>query len=227
MICKGCNSPDIKSFYQAERIPAFQNKLFKTKDEAINSPSTKINLVRCNNCDLIFNSEFNNYLMDYNEEYNNAQDHSPIFKEYLNTIADLIEEKNVVEIGCGNGRFMEILAQRGINAIGFEPAYRGNSPHISKAYYVDQKLEVDAVILRHTLEHIEYPIKFLTNLIHKLPNAVFYIEVPRYEWIEEHGAFWDIFHEHCNYFTEKFFSKIFDGAIINRTFNDQYMVVRC
>ena len=45
-ICDACNATDIYSLYALERIPAFQNKLFKTLEAAQNSASEIVLRVR-------------------------------------------------------------------------------------------------------------------------------------------------------------------------------------
>ena len=57
-ICDACNSSDIYSLYALERIPAFQNKLFKTLEAAQKSPVAGVDLMCCPHCDLVFNAAF-------------------------------------------------------------------------------------------------------------------------------------------------------------------------
>lgn len=174
--------------------------------------------------------------MDYDDEYQNSQDCSSNFQLYLNEMANLIQNRmsgqyKVVEIGCGKGFFLEILEGRGFDIKGFDPAYEGNNPNIIKAYFNSEtarsNIDVDAIIMRHAFEHIESPYAFLRQLQTILKNDVrIFIEVPSFEWIVTNKAFWDIFHEHCNYFSEAFFQGIFSGrAEIIRTFDSQYILV--
>jgi hypothetical protein len=78
--------------------------------------------------------------------------------------------------------------------------------------------------MRHTLEHIPNPFSF----IHTIAKAngyrgVLFVEVPTFNWIVEKNAFWDVFYEHCNYFTEQSMSAMFDDAITGTFFGGQYM----
>lgn len=236
-VCDACRSPELDMLYTLERIPAFQNKLFPTQEAAVRTQTARVSLACCRRCNLVFNAAFQNDLMDYDGDYQNAQDHSPSFRDYLTRIASLVTEDvdlsraKLVEIGCGKGYFLRLLEEQGADIIGFDPTFEGEHPRITKAYFnrdTAKGLAVDAIIMRHTLEHIESPLDFLLGLKEFLnPDVTIAIEIPRFEWIVEHTAFWDIFHEHCNYFTEAFFQHIFGGkAIIHRTFSDQYMVVK-
>lgn len=234
-VCDACGGGNIYTVYKLDRIPAFQNKLFPTAVAAQSAPVASVDLTACKDCGFVFNAAFDDGLMDYDGDYQNAQDHSPGFQSYLDEIAGIVladvkPDDQLVEIGCGKGYFLEVLKAKGLNIKGFDPTYEGDSPDIVKAYFGPDTagaLDADIVIMRHTLEHIESPYHFLRGLKEILqPDCRIFIEIPRVEWIAEHKAFWDIFHEHCNYFSEDFFRKIFSGACnVTRVFSDQYMMV--
>lgn len=234
-LCDACGSRNIYSIYRVDRIPLFQNRLFATAELARRSPTGRVNLTACRDCDLIFNSEFNASLMSYDDSYQNAQEHSPSFMAHLEKMAAIVCERltpgdHIVEIGCGKATFLEQIRARKWHITGYDPAYEGNSPYVFKKYFDAKEassLKIDALVMRHTLEHMEFPYALLKTLKAIVPEtARIFIEVPRYEWIESHGAFWDVFHEHCNYFTEEFFRNVFSQkAQIVRVFEDQYMLV--
>lgn len=234
-ICNACAGDDVYTVYTLPRIPAFQNKLFTTCAAAQSAPVASVELVACNDCGFVFNAAFDDGLMDYDGDYQNAQDHSPSFQGYLEGIADIVMASanpalSIVEIGCGKGYFLEMLKSKGLRVKGFDPTYEGSSPDIIKAYFDSETagdIKADIAIMRHTLEHIEAPYLFLRKLKGILrPECRIFIEVPRIEWIAEHKAFWDIFHEHCNYFSEDFFRRIFSGRCdVTRVFSEQYMMV--
>ena len=53
-----------------------------------------------------------------------------------------------------------------------------------------------------------------------------YIEVPCFDWICEHKAWFDIFYEHVNYFRLADFNRIFTGVIDSgKVFGGQYLYV--
>lgn len=234
-MCDACGSRNIHSIYRLDGIPLFQNRLFETAEAARLSPTARVDLTACRDCDFIFNSDFNASLMTYDDSYQNAQEHSPGFAAHLEKMASLICGRlapgdHIVEIGCGKAAFLEQIRARGWNITGYDPAYEGNSPYVFKRYFDAREASlsrIDAVVIRHTLEHMESPYAFLKTLETIVPEtARMFIEVPRYEWIERHRAFWDVFHEHCNYFTEKFFRHVFsEKAEIMRVFERQYMLV--
>lgn len=233
--CDACDSAALREIYDLPLAPAFQHVLFPKAAEAQAARTVRVKLVACDSCGLVFNAAFDHTAMEYGEDYQNAQDHSPNFRSYLEEIADAVTknqppEARYVEIGCGKAFFFNILKERGLNIVGFDPAYEGSEPAIRKSYFsadTATHIQADTIIMRHTLEHIERPYAFLKQLQDFLPgNTRIFIEIPRFEWIVEHDAFWDIFHEHCNYFTEGFFQTAFASKTkITPTFDAQYMTV--
>jgi len=231
MKCRLCQNDNLSTIYKVPDIPIFQNKVYATVSEAQNIMTGNVKLVVCLKCGFIFNSAFDKKVMSYDAQYQNEQAHSPYFQRYLGELIELFAEKRfqelkIIEIGCGKGYFLEMLRVKGFDVIGFDPAYEGNSPHIVKDYYSDQysQLNADLIVLRHTLEHIDDPLKFLHNIARDVNyNAKIFIEVPSFEWILEKRAFWDIFYEHCNYFTLESSSCLFQESEQGLLFNGQYM----
>lgn len=85
-------------------------------------------------------------------------------------------------------------------------------------------MNADLVVFRHTLEHIDNPIKYLNDIAHAAKyDAKIFIEVPNFEWIVSKRAFWDIFYEHCNYFTLENLASFFQKSEQGLLFNGQYM----
>ena len=102
-----------KLLYQQDNFPIFQNRMYDSKDEAINCPKGNIRLVQNLETGLVYNDAFLPELMDYDGNYQNEQAVSPLFQRHLETIAKAISssmgEVNLVEVGCGKGYFLEML----------------------------------------------------------------------------------------------------------------------
>lgn len=232
--CPICQYNKSSKLYETYNLPLFQNKVYHSFEEAKEQKIVDVNLCQCQYCGFVFNALFSNDEMDYNDDYQNEQSYSQTFIEHLNSIVDYLvtsgfQNKNIVEIGCGKGYFAELLEKKGFkNVYGFDPAYEGTNPNITKDYFKEKykSINADLVILRHVLEHIENPYEFLIQIQKATTsNTKILIEVPDFEWIVKNKAFWDIFYEHCNYFDSSFLSSFFEKAITKKMFGSQYIVM--
>lgn len=154
-------------------------------------------LVKCQNCGLIFSnpifdqkkinslyfkSDFN---YDCESEYL-KKTYFKYFKKYLST--QNIKNNKILEIGCGNGFFLEELKDNGIkNVYGIEPGVESVKKANAK---IRNKIKVDIlrkglfpnasfdiILCFHTLDHIPDPNKFLkiTYSLLKKGGKVFFI----------------------------------------------------
>jgi SAM-dependent methyltransferase len=234
MQCPLCQQNQTDSIYQAGLTPVFQNKVYASLEQARQAACGPVELFACSNCNYVFNGRFDSSLMDYDGDYQNEQACSATFDQYLESLIDLLQSRGfnkqnkIIEVGCGKGTFLGKLWQRGFDAEGFDTAYEGDDPRVQREYFGDRQRgkQVDLIILRHTLEHIAEPLAFLQNLAELCPAATqIYIEVPAFEWIVKKRAFWDVFYEHCNYFSKASLMAMFDKAEHGYLFGDQYMYV--
>lgn len=231
--CKVCNSSSLVILYSTDSLPLFQNKVFSSEALAKSQQIAAIELCQCQACGFVFNAAFDPLVMDYDQEYQNEQNYSQAFKNHLQEVCDYLEsenfkDKNIVEIGCGKGYFVELLQKQGFsNVYGFDPAYEGSNPKIIKDYFSSEykSLNADLVIMRHVLEHIEKPLEFLNIIQSACGNSTkILIEVPDFDWIVSNKAFWDIYFEHCNYFDSHYLESFFENATIKNLFGGQYLL---
>jgi len=233
-ICKVCHSGNIEMIYSQGSLPVLQNRSYKAKEEARLALCADVDLALCMDCGFIFNASFQADRVVYDTSYNNNQSASQVFQDHLLEVAELLKRKGVlgqkiVEIGCGKGDFLRLLRQQGVKITGFDPTFEGYDKDVIKDYFSGKyagELNADLIILRHVLEHIEEPFQFLTSVAeaNQYQGGV-YIEVPSFEWIVEHKAFWDIFPEHCNYFTNGFWGSIFSEYDHGFIFQGQYQYI--
>ncbi|MDO9207219.1 MAG: class I SAM-dependent methyltransferase [Sulfuricurvum sp.] len=231
--CKICDSVELSTLYQIESLPLFQNKVYETQTIAVEQKTVPVLLCQCQECGFVFNSVFDNSHMDYDDNYQNEQNYSGTFVQHLHDVAAFLttqglKEKNIVEIGCGKGYFVELLEKNGFqNVTGFDPAYEGNNPKIIKDYFGPKYLSLDAdlIIMRHVLEHIEHPFDFLSHIKNACSEKTkILIEVPDFQWIVDNKAFWDIYYEHCNYFDRDFLKSFFKNTVLKNMFDGQYLL---
>lgn len=201
----------------------------------------------CEACGFIYNEAFDEERMNYSASYDGTQSFSPTFNAFHERLAhDLIERynlrgKDVVEIGCGNGEFLTLLCDLGGNrGVGYDPAYSGPRAPADYLTFVPNvytktpaEASVDLVCCKMTLEHIARPAEFLSTIRRGLegrPDTPVFFQVPDVTRILREGAFWDIYHEHCSYFSPPSLARLFDsqGFSVRRTwtgFDDQYLMI--
>ncbi|MEI2738067.1 MAG: methyltransferase domain-containing protein [Chitinophagaceae bacterium] len=223
----------MKTIYEQRSVPLIQNKVYETKEAACNAPCIDVVLAQSLDNGFVFSANFTDSIIDYDMHYQNEQSNSAYFRKHLDNVIEIMEENNalkgkVVEIGCGKAYFMDMLLDRQVDIIGFDPTYEGHSPKVVKDFFSDKYADIGAefIILRHTLEHISAPFHFIQTIAaankHK---GKIYIEVPTFEWILKHNATEDIFYEHCNYFTLSTLQMFFTKSIGGHFFNGQYIYV--
>jgi SAM-dependent methyltransferase len=249
-ICPNCGRREMKTFYKVNNIPVHSCVLMSTKRESLDFPNGDIKLGFCKNCGFISNVDFDPALLDYSINYEDQQCFSPTFNAFARDLANRIVEKyelynkNVLEIGCGTGDFLSLLCKLGNNrGVGIDPAIvidRINSETSKqltfiKDYYSDKYAEKhgDLVCCRHTLEHIYDTREFVHSIRRAIGdrlNTIIFFEVPDVTRILHETAFWDIYYEHCSYFSPGSLARLFrlcgfEIIELSRDFGDQYLLI--
>jgi SAM-dependent methyltransferase len=248
--CSSCGSSDIAVFHRLSNVPANSCLLFSDREQARNYPRGEIVLGFCRNCGFISNLCFDSALTRYSEGYEEQQSFSPRFNEFARGLAtgliarhDL-RNKTVVEIGCGKGDFLLLLCELGTNrGIGIDPTYvagRQNSPASGQVtfirdFYSDRYAQYtgDMVCCRHTLEHIPETGAFLQTIrrsIGKKANTLVFFELPDVQRVLDECAFWDIYYEHCSYFSLGSLARLFRGSgfevgHLAKAYDGQYLLI--
>ena len=195
----------LRELYRAEQLPVFQNRMFATPEEAKNCIKGDMVLVQDLQTGLIFNKAFQPELMQYDADYQNEQAVTSMFRAHLRDVSEIINkhfhDRTLIEVGCGKGYFLEYLQGLGFEIAGLDPTYEGANPNVLKKYFSPELgLRANGIILRHMLEHVQHPIGFLANLCESNGGVgKVYLEVPCFDWICQHRAWFDIFYEHVNY----------------------------
>lgn len=218
-------------FFDMPDVPVFCNVLWPDRNRAQQCERGDIKLAFCPQTGLIRNIAFDPSRLNYTEAYENALDFSPHFQDYIRSLAaHLVQrhqlyQKDIIEIGCGQGHFLRALCQLGDNrGTGFDPSYAppsetgdaGGYITFIQDYYGEGYAHQasDFICCRHTLEHIQDPATLLHTLRQSLgnPETVVFFEVPNALYSFRHMAIWDIIYEHCCYFAPVSLAGVFTAC---------------
>jgi SAM-dependent methyltransferase len=217
--CQACSAGELIAFYEVDGVPAQTCVLLDEKAEATSYPLGSILLAYCERCGFIQNVRFAADIVDYSKPTEESQAFSGRFNEFAESLADdLIDRldlagKSVLEVGCGKGDFLRLLTDRGTGpALGIDPGFLPNRDEFGPDVEfrrdgygaADTHLTADFIVTRHLMEHVPNVAEFfgwLGDSARHTDDSVVFTEVPDTARVLREGAFWDIYHEHCSYFT--------------------------
>src|SRR6266536_918947 len=245
--CPLCRSQDVDVFLQRANVPIHQNFLYKSRAAARAASRGRLEMAICASCGFVFNSAFDPAALDYGASYDNVQNLSPTFSAYAETLLRRIvaelptRDQRVVEIGCGKGWFLKKLVAMHPCAVGygFDTTYAGPLVELGgrlrffRRYFDarDARIEPTVVVCRHVIEHVPDVLRLLQGIrasVPDVPEARVYIETPCVRWILRNRAVWDLFYEHCSYFSGEALTKALQTAgfhvrSVTAIFGGQYL----
>ena len=248
--CPACGAAEARLFHEHADIPSHSCLLMDDRTEAESFPTGTLRLAFCEGCGFIWNSAYDRSLAAYSTSYEETQGFSPRFREFARDLAARIvdeydvRDQDIVEIGCGKGEFLALLCELGDNrGVGIDPSVipdRVDSPALDRMRFIQEdyapehgELPADVIVCRHTLEHIADVGDFLELIRSSIPDGcdpLVVFELPDVGRVLREVAFWDIYYEHCSYFSpgslaRLFRAKGFDVLDLSLEFDDQYIVV--
>jgi SAM-dependent methyltransferase len=249
-ICPNCGSIGLSIFYEVANVPVHSVLLMQTREEALSYATGEIKLGFCNTCGFISNVAFNPELHTYSSKYEATQSYSPTFNTFHHRLAESLVQrydlydKDIIEIGCGQGEFLILLCELGQNrGVGFDPAYSDYRLESAakdritfiKDFYSEKyaHFQGDFVCCKMTLEHIPDTAEFVSTVRRSIGNhsdTIVFFQVPSVSRILREYAFWDIYYEHCSYFSPwslaYLFQKCgFEVLRVAEEYDDQYLMI--
>lgn len=246
--CPLCANSSPRLFFERRNVPVHQNKACVSAEEARQFRRGDLLLTFCPECGFVFNTAFDPDSLSYSATYENTQSCSPYFQQYLSELANSLltkhglRDKVVIEVGCGKGDFLRLLCQDGRNqGIGFDPTYvgpesiEGGAVRFVREFYDSRQTHYapDFVCCRHVIEHVQSPLEMLRAIRQAIGDrlsSTVYFETPALPWILDTLTFWDLFYEHCSYFTAESLAWAFErtGFQVLATrlaFGEQYLCI--
>lgn len=247
-VCPSCGGAELRLILE-QTAPVHTSKLLDSREAALEYPSGVVRLEVCVGCGLVTNTAFDALGHDYSASFEETQAFSPRFRAYATELARALTDRYglalrpVLEIGCGKGDFLELLvAETGAEGVGVDPSWPADEPverthqiHVERAFFQERHVDRDfgLVVCRHTLEHVHDVNGFLCSLrgaLRPWPGTPVVFEVPDTGRILREAAFWDVYYEHCSYFTLGSLARAFRAAgfapqRLELTFDDQYALL--
>ena len=244
--CPACGSNQLHTFYELHDVPIQQNTPKSTREAAYQTPKGDVVLAWCGQCGFVTNIAFDETLDIYTKDYNNVQGCSPVFQNYVASIADMLVErydlhqKHIVEIGHGKGDFLLQLCEQGNNTgTGYDPSHSGAMTALDGQvrfvadFYSDKYRDdtADCFVARHLIEHVPNLDELVGGMRRAIGNnldAIVFFETPDVRWILKNVTFWDFFYEHCSLFSPGSIARLFarhgfDVLRVTPAFEEQYM----
>lgn len=247
--CPCCESEVTETIYHVPSIPVHSCVLLGSPEEARAFPRRDLTLAFCDSCGFLFNKDFDEEVMRYSTDFEESQHFSGTFNSFAKTLAKEIADvcdvagKRVLEIGCGKGEFLaELCRVGGATGLGIDPGYRPDEGRGTQdealEFIVDhfgpeyEHLTADVVLCRHTLEHIPNTGEFVRSIrgMTGADDDVWIVfETPDAKRVLAEAAFWDIYYEHCSYFSPGTHARLFrqegfDVTDLQLVYDEQYIV---
>lgn len=248
--CPNCRQGDMNVFFAQTSVPVNSCILLTTAEEARDYPRGDIELGFCAECGFISNIAFEPALAEYSSRYEETQGYSPTFNKFHKQLAERVVQdyalngKDVIEIGCGKGEFLNLVCELGGNkGIGFDPGYAPGRGDIQTAegvtfirdFYSEKYSDYqgDFVCCKMTLEHIPATADFLDQVGYSIDTergTVAFFQVPDTMRILEDCAYEDIYYEHCSYFCSGSLARLFhehglDILKVGTEYDGQYLTI--
>jgi SAM-dependent methyltransferase len=249
-ICPNCGLAGMSPFYEVKSVPVNSVLLMRTREMALSYPKGDIMLGFCSGCGFIANLAFDSSLQEYSSNCEETQGFSPTFNAFHRRLAGHLiarydlHNKTIIEIGCGKGEFITMLCELGGNrGVGFDPAYiseRNQSAAKDRITFITDfysehyaGFQGDFVCCKMTLEHIPNTAEFIRMVRRAVGDhldTIVFFQVPNVVRILRELAFWDIYYEHCSYFSPASLARLFRNCgfeVIDlwQDYDDQYLMI--
>lgn len=194
---------------------------------------SKHHLVKCRNCSFVFSRKIpsdSELAYVYNTFFIIQQSVSPITVKRYNEMLDYFEPfrktNNIIDVGCGDGYFLDEAKKRGWNVYGTE--YMDTKVEFCRQKGINMSQGIldprnyapeffDVIVSIEVIEHINNAKDEIKNFYSMLrPGGIVYLTTPHYNSLSRHlfHGKWNIidYPSHLSYYTKKTLRRLFKDA---------------
>ncbi|MGV3710341.1 MAG: methyltransferase domain-containing protein [Gemmatimonas sp.] len=214
--CRLCGDTRLEATLTMDPAPPNISGLLRNEGP-VNRRTIRLEARRCEGCGFIqLTQELDATFYD---EYIMTVSHAATMQNFQSQQARTFVERfglagrRVIELGCGDGNYLDHLRAAGAHVVGNEPSTPFRALAVERGHQVmggyigkatpAQGGPYDAFVTRQVLEHVPDPRDFLAGISASLADgAVGLVEVPCIEQTMRHQRYFDFFPDHLNYFTK-------------------------
>jgi SAM-dependent methyltransferase len=209
--CKICNSNSCIELINYKNTP-LQIQKFSNKNNI--KKGFKLKIYQCRGCEVVqLNCKPVSYYKEVMRSANVSKEMSTFRHLYFKKFIDKydLKEKNILEIGCGSGEYLNIVKDYIKDSVGLEYSKELIKNKINSNLKIVQgfisnfksKEKFSSFYSFSYMEHIPDIKNFLNSIKNNLnDDAVGIIEVPNFNYILENNLFYEFIRDHLFYFTK-------------------------
>ncbi len=227
MKCIVCESGNLDVAFHLENGPRYAQKLLDHPDDK-GGDRIDVKLYQCTDCGMVQIDPDTLEHDEYFEDYLMSRSCTELYVQYDNELTDKLVEKyglkgqSVVEVGCGDGFFGELLIQRGAKVAAIEPSATACKLAEEKGVtcyntFLDEHItdivdeRFDGFVTKQVMDLVKSPNTFLAALGKILkPGAWGLIDVPSWTKTLLDMRYYDVLPDRVGYYTAKTLTEIME-----------------
>lgn len=187
--------------------------------------TSSIRLFCCSNCSTVFLGDYSEFFESQLYDYyltmhgkSKTEIYSAFTKKSYLKVLDLLSSigcgSRILDVGCGNGSFVDAAIERGYEAKGIDLSSsavvlaQSLCLPVERLDFLSNEIKhstYDAVTMFEVIEHLPKPLSFFHKASEVLsPGGLMYLTTPNFNALDRWilGKAWNVFHpEHLTYFT--------------------------
>ena len=224
--CRLCGQTLTKPFSLADMPASAQG--FETTEDAAVTGSVEMNLYQCGGCGLVqYDGPLVPYYRDVIRSSKLSEPMMNFRRSQFQSVVEAVDStaSSVFELGCGDGEYLDIFAELGLQTAGIEGSKtlsqggRAKGHDVTTGFLTETAMppemveRFDIVSSFNFIEHLPDPLASLRELAGFLrPGGVALLEVPNYDMISEFHLFNEFIPDHRFYFTQETFTALLSQA---------------